>query len=55
MAAQSPYSQSSKQLGFHFQERDLSPTQSSGQSYPEVVSAKESNPHVQKMLSTKSS
>lgn len=55
IAAPSPYSQSSKQLGFHFQERDLSPTQSSGQSNPEVASAVESNPHVQKMLSTKSS
>lgn len=54
MAAPSPYSQSSKQPGFHFQERDVSPTQSSSQSYPEVVSAVESNPHVQKMLSTSS-
>ncbi|KAK1375925.1 Nuclear transcription factor Y subunit [Heracleum sosnowskyi] len=55
MAAPSPYSQSFKQSGFHFQEQDLSPTQSSGQSYPEVASAVESNPHVQKMLPTKSS
>ncbi|XP_074325610.1 nuclear transcription factor Y subunit A-3-like isoform X2 [Apium graveolens] len=53
MATPSPYSQSSKQLGFHFQERDMSPTQSFGQSYPEVVSAGKSSPNVQKMLSTK--
>lgn len=55
MAASSPYSKSSKQLGFHFQEQDLSPTQSSGQSYPEVASAVESNPYVPEMIATKSS
>ncbi|XP_017216429.1 nuclear transcription factor Y subunit A-3 isoform X2 [Daucus carota subsp. sativus] len=55
MAAQSSYCQSFKQLEFRFQDLDLSPTQSSSQSYPEVAGAAASNLCGQDMISTKSS
>ncbi|WOH10828.1 hypothetical protein DCAR_0730301 [Daucus carota subsp. sativus] len=53
MAAQSSYCQSFKQLEFRFQDLDLSPTQSSSQSYPEVAGAAASNLCGQDMISTK--
>lgn len=43
IATQSRHCQSSKQLQFHFQDQDLSPTQSSSRSYPEVAVSGESN------------
>ena len=41
-------------LTFQFQDQDSSSTQSTGQSYPEVVSMRESNPCGQGMVSPKS-
>ncbi|XP_042948121.1 nuclear transcription factor Y subunit A-3-like isoform X2 [Carya illinoinensis] len=43
-----------KQLNFQFQDQDSSSTQSTGESYPEVVSMGESNPCVQGIVSPQS-
>ncbi|XP_059645620.1 nuclear transcription factor Y subunit A-3-like [Cornus florida] len=54
MATPHQHCQNSKQLGFLLQDQDSSSTQSTGQSYPEVVSVGDSGQYGQSMMSVQS-